>query len=254
MPTDNSTEQKSPPVFFAASLGLEQHHVALNSDEAAHAIKVRRMRIGDPIHVTNGEGLLGKGVIVSLIPKPASVSVEIRAISTQPPPQITLTLASAIPKGERQSTLLDMAVQLGVNVILPLDCEHSVVRFQNKMRGRWARVIRSACKQSRQLHLPRIKPQKTVEAVLEGVTDKTLIVFGDMFGESIYQVAEGIISPVDHILLLVGPEGGFSESEQSNLSAVPHAHALSAGEQILRTETAAIALTTLAAQLRQHLS
>lgn len=254
MTTNNPSAQKTPPLFFAVSLGSEQHHVVLDPDEAAHAIKVRRMRIGDPIHVTNGEGILAQGVIGSLTPKPASVSVEIDTILKQSPARITLTLASAVPKGERQSTLLDMSVQLGVNVYIPLDCEYSEVRFQSKMRERWERIMRSACKQARQFYLPQIESPKTVETVLDDMTGNTLIVFGDVFGESIYQVAKGIISPVDHIVLLAGPEGGFSESEQSKLRAAPHARGLRAGEQILRTETAAIALTTLAAQLRQHLS
>ncbi|MGI9318260.1 MAG: RsmE family RNA methyltransferase, partial [bacterium] len=240
--------------FIAESLGAEQQQITLPPEESAHAIKVRRMRVGDPVHVTNGSGLLAQGVISAVESKPEAVVVEITSLTQRTAPGISLTLAFAIPKGERQATLLDMTVQLGVDSFIPLECEFSAVRFQNKMRERWLRIAHSACKQSRQVHIPKIETPKTVSTLLSELDAKTLVVFGDQHGESIYQASKGIISPLNHIVLLIGPEGGFSESEQSILATFPGAHAIGASDHILRTETAAIALVTLAVQLRKLLS
>lgn len=254
MKADRDKNKKSPPLFIVEPFGPEQKQVALPKDEAGHAIKVLRMRAGDPIHVTDGAGTLGQGVINRIEPKQNVVVIDTDTSIKQPSSKTTLTLASAIPKGERQAVLIDMAVQLGIDVFVPLDCEFSAVRYQPKMHERWVRVARSACKQSRRVYLPMIKGSETVDSLLNHVPDRTLVVYGSQQGESIYHIPEGIISSVSHIALLIGPEGGFSEVEQSTLDRFSGTFALRAGEHILRTEAAAIALVTLAMQIKQKLS
>jgi 16S rRNA (uracil1498-N3)-methyltransferase len=254
MKTAQQKEPKIPPLFIVESLEAGQENVSLPTPEAAHAIKVRRLRVGNPIHVTNGTGLLGEAIITSVESKPESVVARLLNTVQRPAAKVRLTLATAMPKGERQSILLDMATQLGVNTFVPLDCDFSVVRFQDKMRDRWLRIIHSACKQTRQLYLPEVKPSMTVGSLLQDSDRRTLVLYGDQHGESIYQIAQGIMSSVDHILLMTGPEGGFSEAEQALLSAHPGTESLCASDLILRTETAAAALVTLAAQLKRQVS
>lgn len=254
MKTAQQKESKIPPLFIVESFKAGQEHVSLSTLEAVHALRVRRLRVGNPIHVTNGTGLLGEAIITSIESKPESVVARLLNTAQKPAAKVSLTLATALPKGERQSILLDMATQLGVDTFVPLDCDFSVVRFQDKMRDRWLRILHSACKQTRQLYLPEVKPAMTVGSLLQDSDQRVLFLYGDQRGESIYQVAEGIMSSVDHILLMTGPEGGFSEAEQAILSAHPGTKSLCASDLILRTETAAVALVTLAAQLKRQLS
>ncbi|MEJ2178626.1 MAG: RsmE family RNA methyltransferase [Gammaproteobacteria bacterium] len=254
MKADRDKNKKSPPLFILESFEPEQQRVVLPHEEAGHAIKALRMRAGDPIHITDGAGTLGQGVINRIEPKQNVVVIDVSSTTNQPSATSILTLASAIPKGERQAVLIDMAVQLGIDVFVPLDCEFSAVRYQSKMRERWLRVARSACKQSRRLYLPRVEDSQTVNSLLNHVPDHSLVVYGSQHGESIYHIPEGIISSVRHVVLLIGPEGGFSDVEQSTLERFSGAFALRAGEHILRTEAAAIALVTLAMQIKQRLS
>ncbi|MFB3088665.1 MAG: 16S rRNA (uracil(1498)-N(3))-methyltransferase [Acidiferrobacterales bacterium] len=67
-----------------------------------------------------------------------------------PAPQPRIELACALPKGGRQSILLEMATQLGINVFWPLQCERSSVKPGATASRRWQRICVEACKQSRQ--------------------------------------------------------------------------------------------------------
>ncbi len=245
----HSHSDKLPGLFFSPAFEQQQTLIDIEEREAVHAIKSRRLRVGDPIQITNGKGLLAEGVIVSIGYRPASIRVSISHTRHQSPDRIAFELASALPKGERLSTLIDMGTQLGMAAFIPLDCEFSAVQFQARMTGRWQRVIQNACKQSRRVYIPKIKPALTPLRLLDELDENTGLYYGDPDGESLYQIAQGIIPSVKRIIVMVGPEGGFSKSELALLRENPRAKALRASQFVLRTETAAIALLASVLQL-----
>ncbi len=245
---------RSAPLFYqldwSPSPGrTTRDRLKLDGDEAKHAMNARRLREGDAIEVSNGRGAHGTGVVESTSSRPAELVLRIDEISHHAQEGIELVLASALPKGERQSTLLDMATQLGMRRFVPLECDLSSVQFQSKMTSRWERILLSACKQSRRMHLPEIDQDCSLEELLMNVDDLSLVVYGDQQGDRISGGAEAAMKYVKHVIAVIGPEAGFSKIELGLLREHPRAFAITASPHILRTETAAVALLTLANQL-----
>ena len=223
--------------------------VELSEDEANHAVRVLRLSPGDPAHLTNGHGVLGIGRINTVDARPIRVQLEITTVRLDRGGRPDLILASAIPKGERQTLLIDIATQLGFDRLIPLECEFSAVGYKDSMAVRWQRIMKSACKQSRRLTMPVVAPPSSVSGLVEDISDQELLLYGDQHGQSISRIAKGIMQPVDAITVVAGPEGGFSQAETDHLVACDRAHAVSAGPNILRTEAAAVTLVGLANQL-----
>ncbi|MBX2847788.1 MAG: 16S rRNA (uracil(1498)-N(3))-methyltransferase [Acidiferrobacterales bacterium] len=223
--------------FYHPELEENESAANLSAGEAAHAIKSRRLKQGSAIQLINGRGLVAQADIIDVSNQ--QVKVHINSIEIAPKPT-SVRIASAVPKGDRQRSMIDMLTQLGVDEIIPLRCEHSVAQFKIATQEKWQRLSVAACKQAQNPWLPIISQELSVEKVLQKV--QSPIFYADKDGtwfESLQdRIAEGIT-------ILIGPEGGFSESEIANLakSATP----VSLAPNILRTELAAI---TAAAQAR----
>lgn len=236
------------PLFLHETLVREDRMINLDADEAAHATRSRRLDEGDRILVTNGAGLLGEGTVSAIGRKPLSVMVSLISVVETPVTKPAITLATALPKGERLHTLLDMATQLGVSAFQPLECARSVVRYQPKMRDRWYRVIVSAAKQCRQTRLPALLEPVTPERLVAKRQGDSLLVYGDAGSESLCHGARGIMRPPGNLVLIVGPEGGFDNDELTMLDQCAGALGVSCGPLVLRTETAGVALLSIANQ------
>lgn len=163
-----------------------------------------------------------------------------------------IELAASLPKGDRLSTMLDMATQLGIASFTPLKCDFSVVTLERKRQDptvRWNRIMLEACKQSRRASLPAIEEQATPTEVIErAATEGATIVVGDASGRPPAELFSG----VEHVVVLVGPEGGFSPAEESMLTEASDAgrlHRIAIGRGVLRVEAAA---TAMLAAIRSH--
>lgn len=230
----------SEPMFYAEFLPLPGERLTLRGDEAHHALGARRLRAGDALELFDGRGTHARARLIALDPKRRELQLEIDARTETPPPAPIVHLACALPKGDRQSVLLDMATQLGMQRFTPLACERSVVQPGAHSTERWRRICLEACKQSRRLHLPRIDPPAAPAAIVNSaVAAGTAVLIAHPSGEK----AGAALATLPHtdVTLLVGPEGGFTEGEVS--SAVANgARAVQLGDAILRIETAAAAL------------
>ena len=192
-------------------------------------------------------------------PPGRAVHVRVRSVRQCPPSRPALHLAAALPKGDRQSTLVSMATQLGLASFTPLATRRSVARAGKNAAERWQRVALAACKQSRNPWFPAFEEESTPETFAKRHAGSTCIVLhpgegARSLGEIILEViakdiAEAGVADASDVALMVGPEGGFGEEE---VAACVAAGALCArlGTTILRTETAAVAALAV---LRAHL-
>lgn len=225
----------SMPTFYLNEGFRQGSLISLSGKEAWHALGVRRLDVGDPIRIIDGKGAHALATVESLEGRnQASLRVvEINQIPTLKP---DIILATAIAKGDRQSTMLDMATQLGISAWQPLLCDRSVSNVGKNSYQRWQRICLEACKQSGSAWLPELlqaaKPENVAsKAVTEG--REVLLAHPDGVGVE-------NSSAVDK-LLMIGPEGGFTDSEVRRLVAAG-AKKVSLGQQILRIETAAVSL------------
>jgi 16S rRNA (uracil1498-N3)-methyltransferase len=204
--------------------------LTLTPEESRH-VASRRLRKGDELVVFDAKGHTASARIESLAKR--AVVVQVDSIESTPPPSSGFGLATAIPKGERLAVMLQMWTQLGLESWQPLLCEDSAVRKIDVESARLRRILIEGCKVARRPFAMQMLPPLRLEDAVKERGRSARLFYGDRAGSR-----RGFDAPTGW--LFIGPEAGFSESEQSILCAAG-ATALSFGEYNLRIETAAVA-------------
>jgi len=228
-------------VFFVPALKEGDTRATLEADEAKHAAAVRRMRVGEEITITNGHGLLATCEVTLVETRPPRVEASVRQVDKVAKPG-PIRLAAAMPKGDRQRVLLEMATQVGASEFTPLLCERSVSKESANSQERWQRYCVEAMKQSRRAWLPRVNPASGLKELIDSLPGETVLVCAST--EGIHARALGEIKPDRAIVIVVGPEGGFTGDELETIRK-KGALEINLGDGVLRTETAAVVITSL---------
>jgi len=223
------------PSFYHPLLAQADSVIELEQGEAAHAVKARRLRVGDAVRIFSGGGLSAMGVLESV--ERRSVSVVINEFQEHKRPAPVISVAVAVPKGDRQKVLVDALTQLGVFEIIPLRCERSVTKSSANTLEKWERVAIEACKQSQNPWIPKISEELCLEELI--ADNARALCYADATGAPLRELSfEAAKSSC--ITILVGPEGGYSP-EEFNLLDQNSIPSFRLGPYILRTEAAAIA-------------
>ena len=212
--------------------------IALDQEESGHCIKVLRHRIGQEVNVIDGKGTLLKCRIVDDNPKAAQLQVleRIEGFGAVP---YRLTLACCPTKNnDRFEWMVEKAVEMGVDRIVPLIGEYSERRVYKKERAQ--RIAISASKQSLKAMVPEICEPVSVKSFLQQPLEGIgLIAACFTQRESITSALAGVDAATP-ITVLIGPEGDFSP-EELHLAMAAGYRAVHLGASRLRTETAALA-------------
>jgi 16S rRNA (uracil1498-N3)-methyltransferase len=230
------------PLFYAEHLADPGATLTLTGDEARHAAASRRLVVGEALWLFDGRGGLARATLLHITARGLTLDLRIEARHTEPPPKPAIHLACALPKGDRQSTLLDMATQLGMTEFTPLVCERSVVKPGANSAERWRRLCLEACKQSRRPYLPILHESATPQEIVAqeaGRTNTVWIAHPSAAAVAVSRAVEKNNSA--DVTILVGPEGGFTEQEVERTTGAG-AQPIALGSAILRIETAAVAL------------
>ena len=233
-----------PPVFLVPPGGLAPGVMTLAGPEGHHAAAVRRLRPGERADVSDGAGTLAETVVRAA--GQDSVTLDIRAVHTVPPPQPRLVVAQALPKGDRGELAVELMTEVGVDAVIPWSAERSVTKWQAergaKALGRWRATAREAAKQSRRAWLPEVtEPADTAALAKRAAGAARAIVLEADAQAKLHEVP---LPETGDILLLVGPEGGISPSERATLRAAGATEAR-LGPTVLRTSTAGAAATVI---------
>lgn len=214
--------------------------VELPADEAKHASRVLRLTPGTRVELFDGHGRSAEGAIAAVTR--AAVSVEVEAVAEHPPqPAPALHLLTAVPRAHRQQFLFEKAAELGVSAVHPLICTRSTVRPDADSAGKWQRYCLEAAKQCGSMHLTRVMPPRTFRESLE-LAEKGLgwLATPSADATSMRQAVEQSAA-AQVAAVWIGPEGGFAPDELA-LAAASGLQPVSLGRQILRIETAAVAV------------
>ena len=189
----------------------------------------------------DGRGGLARATLGQITKRGHELTLRIEERRTEPPSKPSIHLACALPKGDRQSVLLDMATQLGMTRFTPLVCERGVVKPGAHSQERWRRICLEACKQSRRVYLPEIREPASPAQVAVSHQGAWI---AHPSGVAAGAMLVGTLP--NELTLLVGPEGGFMEAEVRQ-AVEQGARTVSLGPAILRIETAAIGLLAVIA-------
>ena len=213
-----------PPLTHAPHVFVDDLDSLLLDPADDHHLRVLRIRDGEPVIATNGEGSWRAC-------RRSATGVEPDGdIVTGERPGMAIAIAFALTKGDKPELVVQKLTELGVDRIVPLRCERSVVRWDDDRAQRnverWRRVAREAAMQSRRVTLPLVDDVTTVLAIrAQG------FVRADRDG---YPIG------LDRRAIAIGPEGGWSDAERA---ALPFSCSL--GPTVLRAETAAIAAASV---------
>ncbi|MEW6330565.1 MAG: RsmE family RNA methyltransferase [Pseudomonadota bacterium] len=231
----------SEPLFYSEQLPEPGATMQLTGDEAHHAAASRRLHDGDTLWLFDGRGGVARATLQRVVARGRTLELRVEERRAEPPPWPALRLACALPKGDRQNVLLDMATQLGMTRFTPLDCARSVVKPGANSAARWRKICLEACKQSRRPYLPAIEAVATVHGLARRAAAEGSQVWLAHPAAQAVSAAAAVAQRADDVTLLVGPEGGFTEAEIEQAVAAG-AQPLTLGASILRIETAAVAL------------
>jgi 16S rRNA (uracil1498-N3)-methyltransferase len=199
------------------------------AEEAHHAAHVVRIAPGDECRVVDGCGGLYR---VRLSMESGTLVGRITDASKVEPPRTRIALGFPVLRQRaRLEWLLEKAVEVGADLLIPVAWDRSVKDASEEQRRRWTRIVQEAMKQSERRWLPRIE----VETAPDGLGLEECIVLADPEGSEQPPRVGGCGS----VVLLIGPEGGVTSEERERLLARGCA-LWSLGPNRLRAETAAI--------------
>lgn len=236
--------------FFINRGFLAGEVVRITGSDYNHISRSLRLNPGEEIIVTTGDGweylvkisAFGSGAVEGRI-------VEKKENHSEPP--LSITLAQAIPKKNKLDLIIEKSTELGIKRIIPLITGRTIVRVREKREGkkllRWQRMAEEAAKQSQRGMIPIISDVAKLQdlAAITGEFDLILLAWVGEKQNNLRKVRTNAdLAKVSNILMIIGPEGGFSHNEVEfvrNLGGIP----ISLGPRVLRTETAALTLLAL---------
>lgn len=233
------------PLFYAPGLDLQDPAWMLDEDASKHAVRVLRLQTGELLYLTNGQGMLALARIAEAHPKRCRLQVESAQMQHPRLPRRAVALAPT-RQAARLEWFLEKATELGITEIFLLSTERSE-RTQVKEQ-RLQHVLVSAMLQSRQSYLPRLHAPQPLAALL-GHPDYPCRMLA-WCGVAEKPHLKELLPPEQSALVLIGPEGDFSESEVSAARGAG-CSIVSLGATRLRVETAAL-LSAVLLSLDQH--
>jgi 16S rRNA (uracil1498-N3)-methyltransferase len=217
---------------------------AITGQNARHLAQVLRAKVGQSFELAHaGELRLGK--VANVTPERVTFALGEQVAAVAPARHVTIALA--IFKFDRFEWAVEKLTELGVNRILPFSGQRSeahLVRAAEKRAERWRRIAHEAAQQSRRASEPVIDDPWTRKRLLDEVSGPRLLLTENERSVQLSEVTFG-----DEVTLAIGPEGGWTATEEQEFRAGGWEPA-SLGTTILRAETAAIAATVLAQSLR----
>jgi 16S rRNA (uracil1498-N3)-methyltransferase len=235
--------------FYTNPEKINKETLTIDGDEARHILLVLRHGAGDEIDVVDGLGTKYR-VLIEEASRDFLQGKILSSTRMENELQCHITLAQAICRKERMDFLVEKATEIGVSSIIPIVTERNLVKMGEASRekskiDRWRRMAIAAMKQSLRTVLPEIHDVNPFDQLLPqiGDFDLCLIASLDKDAKSVTECEQFKTRP-DRVLLIVGPEAGFTDEELSEavaLGAIP----VSLGSRRLRTETAGLIFLSL---------
>lgn len=235
--------------FFIQHSQIQGSRLYVEGTDVNHIKNVLRMKRGDQVMVSDGEGMQYLCALESFTDGLVWFEIvdtwkENRELSSK------LYLFQGLPKSDKMELIIQKATELGVYEVVPVVTGRTVVRLDEKKAqkktARWNAIAESAAKQSGRSRIPRVREAMIFSEALAsaGELDVLLIPYEKAEGmEATRQVIEGI-RPGQSVGIFIGPEGGFEEAEVEQAVALGAAP-VTLGRRILRTETAGFVMLSM---------
>ena len=229
--------------FFITSLPGGDSKFSLVGEEHFHLARVARVKPGDRIWLTDGRQ---KRLLAEVLSLEADKTWLLPIGVTEEKLKTELILGLGLTRPSTMDAIIEKATELGVTEIIPLVTAHSFRLTADKIEARlarWQRISQAALKQSKGASLPAIKAARHLPEILRLDYRGEQKIFLDEHSQVYFRDILNEARPAS-VVLLVGPEGGWSQKEREELVSANY-RGYSLGGRILRTETAVVSALTL---------
>jgi len=234
--------------FFVSENLINDDEVMFTKEQAHQMRNVLRLSPGRRIVALDNAGAEYE-VELTIVEKDRATGLITAKRNATGEPRIQITLFQAMLARDKFELVLQKCTEVGVARITPVITERTLVRssaIKDNKLIRWQQIITEAAEQSGRGIIPQLDKPISIEQATEQCAefDLSMIASVNQQKASLGETLRACTAPPARIALLIGPEGGFSESEVE-LARRGGAVAFGLGPRILRTETAAVVATSL---------
>ena len=207
--------------------------IEVSGDEAHHAIKVLRITVGEEILISDGAGNWVRASVESIEKKTFAAKVLERGF--QPEKSTRLIVVQGLPKSDRVKDAIEILVESGVDLIIPWQADRSISKWRQDSLDKWQSAAVAATKQSRRFRKPEIIDGLSLSQLLEIESENSVVlVMHESATTKLSEVVTSKFSGMSEIIIVIGPEGGISDSELAVLEGAG-AHIVGLGPEVFRS-------------------
>ena len=238
------------PKFFVKNNQINENVVSIIGTDVNHIANVLRLKVDDEIQVCNEDKGINYNTKIAEINKEFVKCNILEIKESNSEANVHINILQGLPKAEKMELIIQKCKELGVKEITPVEMERCIVKLdsksESKKKERWQKIAEVAAKQSGRDKIPQINNVINIKNVCNILTnyDIVLVPYENEKNVTLKEVLAKLPKKDLKIAIIIGPEGGFEEKEiqmleQSNCKIV------TLGNRILRTETVAIAMTSV---------
>lgn len=230
--------------FFAEPSWIRDGRIWLTGPDVNHIRNVLRMKPGEDVRVSDGNGAVYLCSISAYEEKTAVLDI-LKELDPDTELPSKVVLFQGLPKGDKMDLIVQKAVELGACSVIPFMAKRSIVKLDDKKaqkrQQRWQAIAKGAAEQSGRSLIPEIAQVRSFAEALEAASALDVVLIPYELEEGMERTARLIenIMPGQSVGIFIGPEGGFEEKEVNQAKAAG-AEPITLGKRILRTETAGI--------------
>ncbi len=227
--------------FYADKDAQAGEIVRLSDEDAHHAVRVLRMKAGDEAELfVSGRRYLAEMAELS----DGQVTARLKQELPSTEAKLRITLYQGLPKADKMELIVQKAVELGADSVVPVAMERCVVQLNakdgEKKQERWQKIAREACKQSGRCQMLTVHVPVKFDSMptMLGKHEAAIVPWEDAHGYSLTAFHREH-PDIRNLAVVIGPEGGMSAAEISRMQEA-HCRSVTLGPRILRTETAGL--------------
>ena len=236
------------PKFFIEANQMQENKITLLGEDVNHIANVLRKKVGDEINICNistSENFLCQ---IEEINKDFITCKKQKVVQTNTESNTEVTIFQGLPKAEKMELIIQKCTELGAKYFVPVQMERCVVKLDSKSQAkkieRWNKIAETAAKQSGRNFIPKVENLINLQNLLNLIQkyDIVLLAYEDFTFKEVVQTLKNKENL--KVGIIIGPEGGIDIKEVKQLEEAG-AKIITLGKRILRTETVALAMTSI---------
>lgn len=238
------------PKFFVKDNQINDNIINIVGTDVNHIVNVLRLKVDDEIQVCNEDKGVNYNTKIIETNKENVRCHIFEEIASKAEANVHINILQGLPKTEKMEHIIQKCTELGVKEITPVEMERCIVKLDNKSASkkqeRWQKIAEVAAKQSRRDIIPKINNVTNIKNICNILEDYDIVLvpYENEKNVTLKEVLKELPKKDLKIAIVIGPEGGFEEKEIENLEK-NNCKIITLGNRILRTETVAIAMTSV---------